>query len=251
MPWEICRKREDLPSARWSSQGGNSARVRKNFSGFTAGGLAGNGDQAVTAASNPACLMHSVRSEGVAIPSAHSAPRSRVGGCGSHCERPRDRASVPQRPQNRSAAVQPMTSNNIRQQVFRRMLAREAGTGANAPAIAAAARRLCERFAEQLTPLIGVAGVAAICARSLHLTQLTVPGLAPVRASAQGDAPFALLQLSLEQQEPTVATDAAVALLATISELLALFVGESLTTSLLREAWPDDFAVDTTEETIT
>ena len=142
-----------------------------------------------------------------------------------------------------------MTSDNMRQRVFRRMLAREAGTGANAPAIAAAARRLCERFAEQLTPRIGDAGVAAICSRSLHLTQRNVPGLAPVRASAQGDAPFALLQRSLEQQEPAAATEAAVAVLATASELLALFIGERLTIRLLREAWPDDFAGDTTEET--
>jgi len=144
-----------------------------------------------------------------------------------------------------------MTSDNIRQRVFRRMLAREAGTGANAPAIAAAARRLCERFAEQVTPLIGDAGVAAICARSLHLTERNVRGFASVRASPQGDAPFALLQLSLEQQEPAAATEAAVAVLATASELLASFIGEGLTTSLLREAWPDDFAGDTTEETIT
>jgi hypothetical protein len=143
-----------------------------------------------------------------------------------------------------------MTSDNIRQRVFRRMLAREAGTGANAAAIAAAARRVCERFAEQLTPLIGDAGVAAICARSLHLTELHVRGLASVPAAAQGDAPFALLQLTLEQQEPAVATEAAVAVLATASELLASFIGEGLTTSLLREAWPEHFAGDTTEETI-
>ena len=144
-----------------------------------------------------------------------------------------------------------MTSDNLRQWVFRRMLAREAGTGANAPAIAAAARRLCERLAEQLTPLIGDAGVAAICARSLHLTQRNVPGLAPVRPSASRDPPFALLQLFLEQQEPAVATEAAVALLVTVSELLALFIGESLTTRLLSEAWPDDFACGIAGESAT
>jgi hypothetical protein len=144
-----------------------------------------------------------------------------------------------------------MTSDNMRQRAFRRMLAREAGTGADSRAIAAAAHRLSERFAEQLTPLIGAAGVAAICARSLHLTQRNVRGLAPVRASAQGDAPFALLQRLLEQQEPAAATEAAVVLLATVSELLTSFIGEGLTTRLLREAWPDDFAGDTTEETIT
>ena len=144
-----------------------------------------------------------------------------------------------------------MTGDDMRQRVFRRMLAREAGTDANAPAIAAAARRLCERFAEQLVPLIGDAGVAAICARSLRLTQRKVPGLGPIHAPASGEAPFALLQLSLQQQEPAVATEAAVVLLATVSELLALFIGESLTTHLLCEAWPDDFADDITEETAT
>jgi hypothetical protein len=142
-----------------------------------------------------------------------------------------------------------MTSDNTRPQVFRRMLAREAGTDANAPAIAAAARRVCENFARQFGPLIGDAGVAAIFARSLHLTQRNVRELAPGRASDQKDPPFALLQLFLEQQEPAAATETAVAVLAMASELLASFIGESLTARLLSEAWPDDFAADTTEET--
>lgn len=144
-----------------------------------------------------------------------------------------------------------MTSGHARDPVFRRMLAREAGTGANAPVIAAAARRLCERLSERLTPLIGDAGVAAICSRSLHLVQRRLPGLALIGPSDQRDAPFAHLERSLEQQEAAVATDAAIAVLATASELLASFIGDSLTTRLLCEAWPDDFAGDTTEETIT
>ena len=94
----------------------------------------------------------------------------------------------------------------MRQRVFRRMLAREAGTGADVPAIAAAARRACERFAEHLSPLIGDAGMAAICARSLHLTERNVRGLASVDASAQGESRFALLQRFLEQQESAAAT---------------------------------------------
>jgi hypothetical protein len=144
-----------------------------------------------------------------------------------------------------------MTSDSIRQQVFRRLLAREAGTGANAPAVAAAARRLSERLAEQLTPLIGDAGVAAICARSLHLTLRSVQGLAPVATAVQGDSPCVLLQRSLEQQELAPATEAAVVALTTVTGLLASFIGEGLTTTLLRQAWPEDFPGDTTEETIT
>lgn len=150
----------------------------------------------------------------------------------------------------RSTGVQPMTSDIVRQRVFRRILAREAGTGADVPAIAAAARRACERFADHLAPLIGDAGMAAICARSLQLTERNFPGVAPACASAQGNSRFALLQQFLEQQDPAAATEAAVAVLATSGELLASFLGDSLTTSLLREMWPEDFAGDATEETI-
>ena len=141
-----------------------------------------------------------------------------------------------------------MTTGNTRERVFQRLLAREAGTDADAPTIAAAARRLCERFAKQLSPLIGDAGVAAICARSLHLTQQQFPSVAPLRSS-EDDAPFARVQASIERQEPVVATKAAVAVLTTAAELLASFIGESLTTRLLREAWPDDFDSDHSKET--
>ena len=147
-----------------------------------------------------------------------------------------------------------MTSDDTRQRVFRRMLAREAGPGANAPAVAAACRRLCERFAQQFSPLIGDAGVAAIFARSLHLSRRNVPELEPPRASDKSDkwaAPFVLLEKFLEKQKPAPATEAAVAVLAMAGELLASFIGEGLTTRLFREAWPDDFAADDAEETIT
>ena len=143
-----------------------------------------------------------------------------------------------------------MTSSDVRK-VFRRILARDAGPGADTSATAAAARRVCERFAHQLIPLIGDAGVTAICARSLHLAQRQFPELASVRSSDHGAGPLALLQSFLEQQEPAAATEVAVAVLATASELLASFIGESLTTRLLYEAWPDDFAADTTEEITT
>ena len=142
-----------------------------------------------------------------------------------------------------------MTRDNVRR-VFQRILTREAGAGPSAPAIASAARRACEHLAEELTPLIGDGGVAAICARSLHLTQQNFPGLGRVHAPAQGESPFALLQLSLAQQKPADGIAAAIALLATVCELLTLFIGESLTDRLLSEAWPGDFPGDT-EETVT
>jgi len=144
-----------------------------------------------------------------------------------------------------------MTSDTKRQRVFRRMLAQEAGTDADAPAIAAAARHVCERFAERLSPLIGDAGMAAICDRSRHLAERNARGIESTDASPHEDSQFVLLQRFLEQQEPAAALESAVAVLDTSSELLTSFIGEALTTSLLREVWPEDFGGDTTEDAVT
>jgi hypothetical protein len=140
-----------------------------------------------------------------------------------------------------------MTSDN-KQKVFRRLLTQEAGAGADASAVAAAARRLCEHFARRLLPLVGDAGVAAIFARSLHLAQRQFPARAPGHPPDGDDGFFTRAQRFLEYQESTVAAEAAVALLTTVGELLASFIGEGLTTRLLYETWPDEFAGDTSEE---
>ncbi|MGV3515900.1 hypothetical protein [Luteitalea sp.] len=47
-----------------------------------------------------------------------------------------------------------MTNHDMRQRAFQRLLEREAGTDADAPAIAAATRRMGDRFTQQLTPLL-------------------------------------------------------------------------------------------------
>jgi hypothetical protein len=108
-----------------------------------------------------------------------------------------------------------------------------------------AARRLCERFAQQLTPIIGDAGVSAVCLRSLHLAQRQFPSL--VLIPPDGDGPFARVQESLQGLEPGVALGAAVAVLTAASTLLDGLIGKGLTTRLLRGAWPDTFDDDTQE----
>jgi hypothetical protein len=133
-----------------------------------------------------------------------------------------------------------MTTENPLEPAFGRLLARQAGTGADAPAVAAAARRLCEDFARHLTPLIGDGGVAAIYGRSLQLAERRFPGLAPASASGQGE-PLTDVQHFLERQDPVVAAKAAVTVLALASEVLASFIGKPLTRLLLHETWPDQF----------
>jgi len=142
-----------------------------------------------------------------------------------------------------------MTTRKSMEPEFERLLVREAGTGADAPAVAAAARRLCEEFAQHLTPLIGDGGVTAICGRSLQLAERRFPGLAPARASGQHGEPFTHVQHFVERQDPVVAMRAAVTVLALASEVLASFIGETLTRLLLHETWPDHFDRIATEPT--
>jgi hypothetical protein len=134
-----------------------------------------------------------------------------------------------------------MTTSQSWESAFERLLARHAGTGTDAPAVAAAARRLCEEFAQHLRPLIGDGGVAAICGRSLQLAERRFPGLAPARASGQDGDPFTHVQHFLEHQDPVIAIRAAVTVLVLASEVLASFIGETLTRLLLHETWPDQF----------
>jgi hypothetical protein len=142
-----------------------------------------------------------------------------------------------------------MTTRKSWEPAFERLLARQAGTETDAPAVAVAARRLCEDFAHHLTPLIGDGGVAAIYGRSLQLAERRFPGLAPASASGQDREPFTHVQHFLEHRDPVVATRAAVTVLALASEVLASFIGETLTHLLLHETWPDDFDGHTPETT--
>jgi hypothetical protein len=135
-----------------------------------------------------------------------------------------------------------MAAEHEREVTFRRLLALEVETDADARAIAAAARRLCEQLALHVTPIIGDTGVAAICARVLDLAERQFPSLASLPASDhQWDGPLNRVQAFVEQHEPAVATNAAVTVLTLAGELLATLIGETLTTGLLHEAWSDDF----------
>jgi len=142
-----------------------------------------------------------------------------------------------------------MTIGNSLEPAFWRLLARQAGTEADPPAVAAAARRLLEDFAQHLTPLIGDAGVAAVCGRSLQLAEPRFPGLALARASGRDGEPCTHVQHFLEHQDPVVATKAAVTVLVVACEVLASFIGEPLTRLLLHETWPDEFDGHPTETT--
>jgi hypothetical protein len=131
---------------------------------------------------------------------------------------------------------------------IQRALTLEAGSDADAKALAAATLRLYEPLAGQLALLIGEAGVKALTARSLHLVQRDFPWLAEARDLGPSERPFAQVGLRLERQEPVLARQAAAAALATLGGSLAMLIGEVLTMRVFRAAWPSAFPSETQQE---
>jgi len=144
-----------------------------------------------------------------------------------------------------------------------KVVAQYAGPAVGAEAIAAAARRAHDDLARVSAPLIGQGGFEALTGRALHLARREYPWLVhpregtPARTERTPGTPppehaggsFSEVVVCLERQDPAVATEAAGAVFATLTGLLVTFIGEPLTTRLLRKAWPDAFSDASTEET--
>jgi hypothetical protein len=138
--------------------------------------------------------------------------------------------------------------NAALRQLALKVLAQHAGEAADAKALAAAAHRAYDDLDRVSAPLIGQVGVDALTGRAFHLVQQEYPSLVRSREPQQGERPFAQVISSLERQDPAVAIEAAGAVFATFAGLLITFIGEHLTTSLLRKAWPGAFSDEGTEE---
>ena len=114
-----------------------------------------------------------------------------------------------------------------------RVLLAHEGAAASAGECATAAGRVYDKLHAQLAPLLGSAGVQALLARSVKLTQREFPFLDV--AALEGATK---LRERLRAQDSAVATESAVALFGTFFTLLTKFIGERLTLQALRGAWP-------------
>lgn len=115
------------------------------------------------------------------------------------------------------------------------VITRYAGSGADAAAIAGAARRAYEELVRVSAPLIGTMGVEALTRRAVHLARRDHSWL----ADAPGEqGPFDSVVVGVENRESASGADGAATVLASLGGLLASLIGEGLTSQLLREAWP-------------
>ena len=114
-----------------------------------------------------------------------------------------------------------------------RLLAEEGAAGGSADECATAAGRVYDKLHAQLAPLVGPAGVRALFVRSAKLTKSEFPFLEVAALESS-----TTLRECLRAQEPAVAVRAAAVLFGTFFALITTFVGERLTTQVLRGAWP-------------
>jgi len=116
----------------------------------------------------------------------------------------------------------------------RQLLAHEGAAGSGDRGATTAPGRVYDKLHAHLSPIVGEAGVQLLFVRSAKLAQGDFAWLAQV-SILDGSTK---LRDSLQAQDPPVATESAAALFGTFFTLLATFIGERLTSQVLRAAWP-------------
>lgn len=116
----------------------------------------------------------------------------------------------------------------------RQLLAHEGAAGSGDGGATTAPGRVYDKLNAHLSPIVGEAGVQLLFVRSAKLAQGDFAWLAEV-SILDGSTK---LRDSLQAQDPPVATESAAALFGTFFTLITTFIGEHLTSQVLRRAWP-------------
>jgi len=131
-----------------------------------------------------------------------------------------------------------MTATPAMRDLAHRLLSYEAAAGKASEPMEAPAIRVYEKMRECLGEFVGIAGFLSLASRALALAKTDAPSLSAARVAADGS-----LQ-GLGEFEPQIDIDKDLAgeggtiLIDRLLGLLLIFLGEALTLSLLRLAWP-------------
>ena len=103
--------------------------------------------------------------------------------------------------------------------------------------------RVYEKLRTSLIGIAGVAGFHAVASRAFALARAENPGLNPAQVTAVGSLvglaePRPQIDMDRDQDGKYQPGEGGVILIAHLFELLFVFLGESLTLRLLRDAWP-------------
>jgi len=138
-----------------------------------------------------------------------------------------------------------MTTAPTMRDLAHRLLVYEADTGKASESMEFPTLRVYEKLRQSLSAFAGVAAFQSLAFRALTQAKSEAPDLWPVQVAADGS-----LQ-GLGEFEPQIdmdkdptgefpVDDGGIVLIARLLGLLLLFLGEALTLSLLRNAWPGE-----------
>jgi hypothetical protein len=133
-----------------------------------------------------------------------------------------------------------MTAPPKMRDLAHRLLAYEAGAGKTSEPAESATLRVYEKLRQSLGEFVGVAGFQSLASRALTLARPEAPGLSAARVTEDG---YLQGLGEIENQFDTDkdrAGEGGIILIARLLGLLRIFLGEALTLSLLRNAWPGE-----------
>ena len=122
----------------------------------------------------------------------------------------------------------------------RRLLACEAGRGNASEPAESALLRVYEKLRQSLGEFVGVAGFQSLASRALALATPEAPSLSEARVTADGSLQgLGEIETQIDIDKDR-AGEGGLILIARLLGLLRVFLGEALTFSLLRNAWPGE-----------
>jgi hypothetical protein len=121
----------------------------------------------------------------------------------------------------------------------RRLVEHEAGGRMEVRALAEAAERVCMRLHDRLVSLVGPDGFRIMLTNAVDITRSEHSFLQAIDARAELNGCFAHLTDAVNGRPPEEALAGVTRLLAEFIGLLGSFVGDTLTTRLVRGAWPE------------
>jgi hypothetical protein len=122
-----------------------------------------------------------------------------------------------------------------------RLLTYEAGSGKTSESKEATTLRVYEKLRQSLGVFAGSAGFQSLASRALALARSEAPSLSAARVTADGSLHGlgeSGLQIDKDRAGEYPAGEGGTILIARLLGLLLTFLGEALTLSLLRNAWP-------------
>jgi hypothetical protein len=131
-----------------------------------------------------------------------------------------------------------MTTLPEMRDLAQRLLSYEANAVNTSEPVGSTTIRVYQKLRQSLGELAGSAGFHSLASRALTLARSEVPSLSAVRVTADGNLE------GMSGIEPSIkiemdrAHEGGVILISRLLGLLLIFLGEALTWSLLRDAWP-------------